>query len=340
MAPFNLDEILKMFRESQMMGNGSMNPPQQSPNMGVSPEMMGGGPMQPPVTPPFVPDTRYQDMFGQQIGNMPQRETPGMIPRIFAGAAGLGSLSGAQNIQPLQDEILYGRYNRDLRDWGGKTAAALDAANLERQTNVLAKSAYDDVLGRNIQQQRADEYIRRGDTAIKEQEAKERDRDARAMLEQRKVEIMDFNARNAGQYTWKTMQDGKIWGLHNKGGKPLETGLTPQELSPIQKKQLELDLIGARADAQQETNQAAEEGRRETASMPTTVTTETTGPTGKTNTVRTTERGNVPGQGGPARKKGSPSPNTTRMLGPDGKTYWIPLDKVDDAQEKYQMRFP
>lgn len=274
-------DYLKNLRYDQLFGDGSMQnnmdgqpmnniigPPQQQPLM---PETSQFEPRQ------YQPEHQASDMFSGLLNSMPQRPNPSMISKIFAGMAGLGG----DNVPERQNNIMYGNYDRGVEDWKTKTGVAGQAANMERQNNVLAKSAFDTGESRRMTQQRNDEYVRRGDTAARTADANIKSKDAKDLLEKQKQELVDFKAKNP-HYIFKTGDDGFVHGINPQTGKSIKTDVKSNEMSPIQKQQMQLDLIEARGDEARETAKV-------TAGLkPTETSTTTTDSTGKiTKTLKT-----------------------------------------------------
>ncbi len=235
-------DYLNSLRYDQMFGQAQ---PQQMPmqeqppigidQMGMMPQM--GMPQQ--QSAPYQPEHSASDFLTQILSQLPERHKASLMDRIFAGVAGLGGPQAA----PIQDRILNGDYNQNMQDWQTKAAAATNAANMERQNNTLAKSAYDTNESRKITQQRADEYVNRGRVEAEKEKSLAADREAKQEIAQQKLELLQLDAANPGVYSWKMGPDGYLYGLNNKTGKSIKTGV--KQVTPLEQHQFRMEEIGA-----------------------------------------------------------------------------------------------
>lgn len=278
--------------------------------------------------PPFQADTRRLDNLSNVDAAQPQRPDPGLLPRIFAGIAGLGTYNG-NNMIPLQDEILYGRHNRDTNDWALSHKAAAEGAELESRNNVTANSNYNTALNREITDRRANEYIRRGDIAQQEANRKVEADKVKADIEGRKIKLAEFKARNPG-YKYEVDRSGDVYAVNpmNPQEKPIPIGLKSQDFSDLEKHEFRLGEITTQGAVTRGNIVTQGEQSRETASMPTTVETNTTDSTGKT-----TEQTKTTTRTEPKKYSG----RTVLMKGKDGKNYNVPVEEVNDAKANYGM---
>ena len=297
---------------NNIIGPQPMSIPQQQPNM--MPQHMGGM-----GTPPFVPVHQASDALGDVFKQMPQRANPSILNRIFASLSAVG-----EDPEGVQAN-LYGPHDREMRDWQTRAGVATTAANMERQNNTLAKSAYDTNESRRITQQRADEYVRRGDTAERTAQANIKSKEAKDQLDKQKFELLEFKTKNP-HYTFKTGNDGYIYGLNPQTGKSVKTDLKTGDLNDLQKQQLQLDLIEARGNEARETARAGAELPPKPV-VPSTKTTRTKDNTGKETTSTTT-----------TEPTNTNSGQMVQMWGPQGQgPYNIPSNKVEEAKVSHKM---
>ena len=303
--------------------------PQYPPEMSMGIDQMG--PMDygmPDLHPsqPYQPEHTASDFLTKILSQLPERHKASVLDHIFAGISGLSGPT--PTTFALQDKILNGDFNDQMQDWQTKAAAGTAAANMERQNNTLAQSAFNTNETRRIAQQRADEYVNRGRVEANRQESMAADREAKQKIDQQKVEIQQFNAMNQGVYTWKTGADGFLYGINNKTAKSIKTDIKSGELTPIERHNLRMDEIdeaGAQARETKETPPGIAE------KPPTTTTTSST--TEKAGVKSTTQRTVT---SGPSARATGPGPNQVqgarvKMMSPQGKVGTVPASQVKDA---------
>lgn len=237
-------DYLNSLRYDQMFGQAQ---PQQMPmqeqppigmdQMSMTPQM--GMPQQ--QSAPYQPEHSASDFLTQILSQLPERHKASLMDRIFAGISGLAGPAAA----PIQDRILNGDFNEQMGDWKTKAEAATNAANMERQNNTLAKSAYDTNESRKITQQRADEYVNRGRIEAQRETSLAQDREAKQKIAEHKMELLQLEHDNPGVYTWKTGADGYLYGLNNKTGKSTKTEVMSGDLSLADKHRFRMEEIEA-----------------------------------------------------------------------------------------------
>lgn len=129
----------------------------------------------------YSPDTRYGDMYGKGLEEMPQRNKPGIWRRIAASIVGGGG-GDAQ-------AALYAPYLRQMADWKAKMDAIQPAMGYERQSNAIGRQAASDIARDRIAQ-------RREDTRIRDLERKEKTDAENIAIRQGRLAVAEYKAKN------------------------------------------------------------------------------------------------------------------------------------------------
>lgn len=111
----------------------------------------------------FKPTYEAQNRLSEAINQQPKLSDyqPGKFKRVMAAIAGMGA--GVANPiagRELQDSLKYDDYNRAVRAWQLGVEPIGKLAQIENQKNVNERIIANDIMGRRIQQQRADEMER------------------------------------------------------------------------------------------------------------------------------------------------------------------------------------
>jgi hypothetical protein len=204
-------------------------------NMFAPTELIGNKPPlpmdQPPVAPPYEPaqrlqelykpETTYSDLYKQNIENIPQRNNPGIGRKLLAGMAGLSSEG-----QQAADDFLYRPYNQAVEAWKMKQDAITPGLTAERYSNANERTLANQAVGRELEQQRINETIRKNTAA----EAHQRDL----------LEFQKWRAANPNGIAIKA-EDGFVHLVNPQTGEETKTAIKHGELSDLEARNLKLE---------------------------------------------------------------------------------------------------
>jgi hypothetical protein len=193
---------IPVFQPSQMMGNTPES------DIGMTGRMQGqfGGNINSPEMPmqrsriesSYSPETRYQDMYEQILGSMPQREDPSIWRRLGAIFAG--------NPQE-QEAFKYAPFNRKMQDWENRREAIEPGLTAERYSNANERQ----VRSSEMQNEAANRRI-----TVQEEDLKRKEREGEVKAEQRNEEIK-IRKQRADTYQYRTENPNKIIKEDDKG---------------------------------------------------------------------------------------------------------------------------
>jgi hypothetical protein len=84
----------------------------------------------------YTPQTRAGDRYNDLLDNMPERNKPGLLRALTAGATAFGANAKGMDIQNISDRVMYSPYIRDMAEWKEKTGPYQQAAQLENTSNA------------------------------------------------------------------------------------------------------------------------------------------------------------------------------------------------------------
>lgn len=169
----------------------------------------------------FTPEDKYSKMFGDLLGQQPNRDDykAGVWKKIAAvvGGALTGDMRGV-------DEIAHGKFRRANEDWKQKTELVGRAAADERARNTQE---------RLYTGQRRSETLRERD--IKRKETSDA---ARIEIDRQKMELAQFKMRNPN-WIIKEQRGGNIIAINPQNpSQTMDTGIATGTLSDLEKHNL------------------------------------------------------------------------------------------------------
>ena len=149
----------------------------------VQPTMPPG--MMPEIQPeePFIPEHVASDRVNAMLGNMPERQAPGALNRIGSMMAGIAHGPNAQQA------FLNAPYEREMSTFQDKFKPTLDAANLERFSNVNERT----LRAQDLRQKNSDKTA---ELAGRKQTETERNNRESTRIREITAKASDFKARN------------------------------------------------------------------------------------------------------------------------------------------------
>lgn len=312
-------------------------------------------PMPEPMAEP--PHTEISNAYRQALMQIPQQHSPGKLRTIAAMMAGLGAGVGPSSYQngsavgfngnpkaafETTDLVRNAPYYREMDQYNARTKALGVGANIEeRQNNDRARSA-DQSLLRNQQAANAQETAQhhRELEGSAEQLRARQQQDADTRLANSRLN--EFKAKNPHSIIRES--NGGLVAINPLTNESTDLGIDTGKLDDTTKLKIQLHNqlaeIEARIQGQKEVEGIRQTGRqndiesrgseaRKTKSTPTATT------RSASETVKTTKDSSGKVKETVITRTG-PTSNTVLMRGPDGRTYQIPSDKVEDAK-KNQM---
>lgn len=163
----------------------------------------------------FTPEDKYSRMFGEMLGQMPQRENPNVWRKIAAliGGSLTGDMRGV-------DQALHAPYYRKLEDWKTRMQPIQVAASDERARNREERMY--------TQSERSARIRERG---IESQEERAR---ARLDLDRQKLELAKLKQDNPNM-VFREQRGGNIFAFNPQTGEAKDTGIHSGSLSDIEK---------------------------------------------------------------------------------------------------------
>lgn len=154
----------------------------------------------------YQPDTDMSERYKQALDEMPERNEPGLLRKIFGGMAALDSPESAER-------VLYAPYHRQMEDWKAKISPLAQASNIERQNNsnlrmvanqILSGELGDKRLQRmtnrdKVLQEQGDARIEQGNQRILQGDERVRQGDERMKQSEERIKIAREVARG-GQF--------------------------------------------------------------------------------------------------------------------------------------------
>lgn len=194
----------------------------------------------------FKPQTRFSDMFGKAIENMPQMQEPGKLRRIGAIIAGMGAPPGKG--MEVARQGAYAPYYNQMQAWQAQLEPLAKASDDERQNNNVMRQYANQEMTQNMNARKQDEVERRN-LATEEDKAKTQERNNKL------AELKVFQAQNPNvQFR---VVNGSLYALDPATGQAIETGVTG--MSDLEKLQFTANAAMDRT-IQQGQNQLANTG--------------------------------------------------------------------------------
>jgi len=110
----------------------------------------------------YQPETGMSERYTAALDEMPERNKPGLLRKIFAGMAAVGQ-------HPENAErVLYAPYERQLEDWKNKISPLAQASNIERQNNANLRMVANQILSGELGEKRIQRMTNR-DKVLEEQ---------------------------------------------------------------------------------------------------------------------------------------------------------------------------
>jgi len=175
-----------------------IDPSQGMPNIQAPQQPMGPEHMNPLEA--YKPDTQAQEMLYRMLGEMPQRQEPGILRKI---AGSLINMGGDPN---ATEDALYGPYRRQMTDWQTKWKPTLDVANQERASNVNLRQIATSAATNAAAQRRLD--IQAGESERKAKEGQQN-----IAIREKRAATYDWKARNPN-HTVKIDSEGRLIGVN------------------------------------------------------------------------------------------------------------------------------
>lgn len=250
-SPFE-SNILQSLRLQNIFGpenaiGGQAESPPMNPALFQTPTAAGPPPME---TGLYQPEAEYMNRVGEMVRQLPTRDKPGFLRTLLGGIAAVG----LENPE-FGYRVANAPYYKGLEEWKAKFGPYEELAKMEQTRNVNERQLMLGILADQIRQQRADTYER--SVATREEESR-----ARTDLARKKIELMDFKSKNPN-LTFKTGEDGYIYGLHPQTGKAIRTEVKSGDLNDIDRMNLGLDMaltkIGAAGEEARETARVRED---------------------------------------------------------------------------------
>jgi len=156
-------------------------------------------------------ETKYTDMYGKGLEELPERNKPGVWRRIGASIVGMGGGDA--------DKALYGPYYRQLADWDAKMKAIQPAMVNERGANQVERQAAADIA-------RETTASRRATTAQQEADRRAKTDAENIKIRQDRVAIAAFRASKP---TFKFFEDenGNLVGVDQSNPDNIEYITSP-----------------------------------------------------------------------------------------------------------------
>lgn len=232
-----------------------MFPPQ--PAFDTAPDIsqvpIGQPEMQSPMA--FKPETRAQDALFQMIQNIPQRNNPGMLRKIAASMAnvGTGNLGAG-------DQFMYAPYYQQMQDFDTRLKPTIQLADQERQSNNVLRQISADAA-------RNDAVLRRLDIQDRDLQRKTDKDKADIAIREKRASTYDWKARNPNMEI-ETDAEGRLIGIDPQTGKTVFiTGsdgkpIMSNELSTEDKANLQIKVARARGEISRNNAFAIEEERQ------------------------------------------------------------------------------
>lgn len=153
----------------------------------------------------YQPEHKYIDMMDQQIQNMPVRNHPGLLRKVFAGlAAGLGG--GASGY----DTIAYYPYHHQLADFEEKLKPIETAAGIERQNNANMRMVANQIVSQDTNEKRFRETVNRNDVLERQGDQRISDAEKKAADTSRQADERIRQADARIQLAREMMNGGKL----------------------------------------------------------------------------------------------------------------------------------
>ena len=184
----------------------------------------------------YTPQHQYSDLYQKAIEEMPQREEPGKLRRVFGFMAGLG-----QGGPEAQERVKYAPYYRKIGDWNERIKALQPGMTAERAENVnermLLQSAFSNLLRDKEIERKAD--LDRENTRIKDERAQAY---AANLKFKQDNPDWDFVAIPGGNYQWIPPRPGM--------GNPVDSGMKSGSIGKIEEMNMQQKNALARIAAQ------------------------------------------------------------------------------------------
>lgn len=176
----------------------------------------------------YKPETGATNRFNELIGNMPERQDPGIARRIVA--SGMAIKGG----MPAADAAMYAPHTRAMEDWKAQVDPAKDAANVERYANMNERQLLGNAATTMAWQERTD--------AAERSAARRAEVDRERIASNEKIQL-EKNAlirwRDRG---WKFNFDGPTVFMYNATGDFKDTGVKTANLSEMDRLELQQQL--------------------------------------------------------------------------------------------------
>ena len=159
-----------------------------------------------------------EDEFLSAIREQPQRENPSLWRKLAAIGPALGGNPR------LQDDVLFGNYNRQMDDWKARIQPLYQAAGLERMNNSQELKDYYQNAMLGISQQRANQQGDRYEQLASEFETKSKQKDEQLEISRKNTKLaedrLEVSRQTArGGTVVKDNKNGKTYLVYKDGTK-------------------------------------------------------------------------------------------------------------------------
>lgn len=230
-SPYGYDEDLQYLRLRNLLSP-------TSPDLAVQSVNESGELQEDEMIPRFSSElmSQYRDL----VARRPQRpEKPGRLKRIQAGIATLAT-DDPRLKEVARENVLYGNYNRELRDWADQLENFKELAGMEGSRNINERVA----LSNAFRERRSMRDLQRKET---ETDAKIRQADERLEIAKKRAETYELVGKARAwkmqhpNYKFETGKDGKVYGINQADPSDVvDTGIESRFLDDMDKADLQL----------------------------------------------------------------------------------------------------
>jgi hypothetical protein len=171
----------------------------------------------------YNPQNEMQDRLSELMGQIPERNDPSTMRKIFAAISGMG----AEDPLGAAERFAYAPYYREMEDFQKQFEPISRAADLERQGNVNQRIFAEQSIQRELEARRATETERRNRELA---ESRNRQLD----LQEQRNAVYAFKAANPN-YRFERGQDGFLYAVNPQNPtETIKTNIEHNQVSPIE----------------------------------------------------------------------------------------------------------